>query len=230
MMNIVVGSLFRDTLRPKIKFYFEQVRSFIRLVSRSDTVRVLAVEGDSKVDISYDIRALGARAQVATHVIKCNHGQPNFGSTENPIRLAALSKVANALFSNITETDDVLIYVESDLIWDPRTFATLATIAYQRIDNFDIVAPLIFAGKHFYDTWAFRKNGERFGPFLPYHSELKLDRITEVDSVGSCLAMRSEVARSVRIKNDYALVGFCEEARNKGYRIGAHANLRVRHP
>jgi hypothetical protein len=93
----------------------------------------------------------------------------------------------------------------------------------------DVVSPLVFAGEAFYDIWAFRKSGIRFGPFYPFHHELVLDGLTEVDSVGSCLVMRAAVARAVRM-SDGALVEFCNNARSRGYRVWVDAREQIRHP
>jgi hypothetical protein len=127
----------------------------------------------------------------------------------------------------VHDEDDVLVYVESDLVWDAPTIVRLVS---QVKPGTDVVAPLIFAGEHFYDVWAFRKNGARFGPFHPYHSELNHDGLTVVDSVGSCLIMRGEVARRCRIIDDEALVGFSRDVWAKGYNIHCDSRERVRHP
>jgi hypothetical protein len=121
------------------------------------------------------------------------------------------------------------VYVESDLIWGAGAIWTLIDMALNRESGFDVFAPMIFAGDYFYDVWGYRKNGSRFTPQPPYHPDL-VNGLTEVDSVGSCLVMRAEVAEVCRIRNDYALVGWCEDARAHGYKIAVHPNLKVYHP
>ncbi len=103
-------------------------------------------------------------------------------------------------------------------------------MAHSRAGGYDVFAPLIFAGPHFYDIFAYRKNGERFIPFPPYHIGIEPHKLCEMDSVGSCLVMRGEVARAIRIENDNCLIGWCDNARAHGYKIAVHPDFAVRHP
>ena len=219
---VAVGSAFRNA-RHYLPRYFAQVAQLAEHLYPSCSVRVIAAEGDSVDGTRECLRGVGAE------VVACDHGQPWFGSTEAPERFAALSRVGNAVFGAVRESDDVLVYVESDLVWTASTVKALVNMALSRRDGFDVFAPLIFAGANFYDVWAFRKNGARFGPFPPYHPEVN-GQLTEVDSAGSCLVMRAEVARRCRIRNNYCLVGWCEDARVNGYRIAVDPLLRVEHP
>lgn len=169
-------------------------------------------------------------------IVECNHGGPHFGSTEHPDRMEALSKVGNAMLSSVGDNHDVVIYVESDLIWDAETICSLVehVIGKPGVNYLhgecDVAAPLIFAGEHFYDIFVFRKDGDRFSPFPPYHSGLASYGLTDVDSAGSCLVMKGEVARRCRIRNSDVLIGFCADAKSQGYRICVDPSLRVNHP
>jgi hypothetical protein len=42
--------------------------------------------------------------------------------------------------------------------------------------------------------------------------------------------MRGEVARTCRIRDDYALVGFCTDARHNGYSVWVDPHERIQHP
>ena len=94
------------------------------------------------------------------------------------------------------------------------------------------VAPLIFAGEHFYDVFAFRDlDGERFGPFAPYsHAFFGGQKFIEVSSAGSCLVMKGNVARRCRVDDSAGLVGFCADARRQNFRIWVDSEKSVRHP
>jgi hypothetical protein len=227
-VNIVVGSAFRNSAY-RLRGYFDRVLALARHAGPEHTVTVIAAEGDS-TDGTRAALCGWRSPQVSLHIVPCDHGGRWFGSTEEKDRMVALSSVGNAIFDAVPETADVLVYVESDLIWDAHTIGTLIDMALRQEEDFDVLAPLVFAGECFYDVWGFRDlTGARFGPFKPYSSQLRAG-LTEVSSVGSCLVMRGAVARSVRIRNDYCLVGWCEEARALGYRIGVHPGLRIAHP
>ena len=221
-MKLVIGSAFRNATGYLTR-YFAQVEALRTLMLPWD-VRVVAAEGDSK-----DATRSALQQHKDVELVECRHGGPEFGSTEAPERLAALSAVGNAIFSAVRKDDDALFYVESDLMWEPRTAKQLVLHAMQRSLGFDIFAPFVMAGEAFYDTWGFRRGGERFSPFPPYHRALGEDPVARVDSAGSCLTMRGDVARRVRIRNSYGLVGWCEDARiSHGFKIGVVPALRVR--
>lgn len=224
-MNIAVGSAFRNSAN-RIPVYLRQVGLLQTHVGPEHNVRVIAVEGDS-TDSTKDV-LLSSPDWVHYH--ECSHGGPIYGSTEDPARMRALSSVGNTILAGVTQTDDVLVYVESDLIWDAHTIGSLVDIAFEGRDNTDIVAPLIMAGDLFYDIWAFRRDGNRFSPFWPHFPGLYDTVSLPVDSAGSCLVMRAEVARQCRIRDDNALVGFCDDATSKGFNIRVDHRWVVRHP
>ena len=222
-MNIVVGSAFRNSTH-YLPRYFRQVDALRKHVDAMHSVRVIAVEGDSQDQTR---KVLSQRPDV--EITDATHGGPVFGSTEDPKRMIQLSKVCNKVFESVKPLDDIFVYVESDLIWDPVVIGCLIDLAAARKDGFDVFAPLVFAGQNFYDIWGFRKDGVRFSPFPPYHAKMN-GNLTEMESVGSCLVMRGEVARNCRIRNDYCLVGWCQDAQSQGYRIAVCPNLRINHP
>lgn len=239
-MRFVIGSAFRNAAWRQINRWMDQILNLRRELRQKHFcyLRAVAVEGDSKDATRAQLEALGAKVSglFELEIVTCNHGGPVYRSTESPRRMVALSKVGNAIFNSVRENDDILIYVESDLIWEGSTISAL--IDHVVAGEADVVAPLVFAGDNFYDVYAYRGlDGSRFSPFAPYHSSLKsnplsssLTGLTEVSSVGSCLVMRGETARRVRIVNGDALVGWCGEARRLGYQISVAPGLRIRHP
>lgn len=235
---IVVGSAFRNCA-PAITRYFKRIDALQEHAQQA--VRIIAVEGDS-VDRTRELLSDYTR-YFDLDIITCNHGKRKFSSTEDADRLVALSKVGNAIFGGVRDTDDVLLYVESDLLWDPHHVGTLIDCAAEKRYGIDVWGPVVMAGAAFYDVWGFRHlDGARFSPFENesytlgevVKNDLGLARevlpYCELSSVGSCLAMRAEIARQVRITDDYCLVGWCKNARVAGYRIGIHWGAQVNHP
>lgn len=229
-MNVVIGSAFRNASY-YLDRYFQQIDALRQLCPYG--FRLIAVEGDSTDNTEQRLRELATRYQLPIQLVTCNHGGPWYGSVESKDRMIALSQVGNAIFESVHWTDDILVYVESDLIWDAHTMKTLIECAARREKGYDIFAPMVFAGRNFYDIWAFRKNGERFIPFPPYHRDLLkkgTHEWTEVDSAGSCLVMRGVVACTARIRDNNCLVGWSEDAREKGFKIATCPDLRIQHP
>jgi hypothetical protein len=224
-VKLVVGSFFRNTSRDGVKHYFRQVDALAReLYSSEDVVQVMSVEGDSRIP-TRDFLKTELDRRRGTLIIH-EHGGPVFGSTEAPERFKAMAGVGNAFLSNVPEDADIVLYVESDLRWSAQTMLQLIEKVSLEVD---VVAPLVFAGQNFYDVFAFRGlDGQRFAPFPPYHSQL--NGFTEVMSVGSCLVMDANVARTTRIPDTDGLVGFCRNARSQGYRIWVDPTARIDHP
>lgn len=229
-MNIAVGSCFRDCAGRQIDRFLDQVQALMLHVGPSHNVRVIAVEGNSLDYTRLELVAGAKRRSVELTLHTCNVAGPRYGSVELPERLEALSAVGNAILSGVEPADDVLVYVESDLIWGPHEIGSLIDAAYTPT-QFDVFAPLVFAGQHFYDVWGFRGlDGERFAPFAPYHASLRGTEQVEVSSVGSCLVMRREIAERCRMRNGGALVDFCGDVRARGYKIAVWPLFRVEHP
>jgi len=210
-------------------------------------VRVIAVEGDS-TDSTRDLllhyrhtlgkgRSLDALddvVQIVTH----NHGGRVFHSTEDADRLAALTGVMRAGMGAVDPSpgrDEMVLYVESDLIWDAREVLGVVEMAARREGGMDVIAPLVFAGPHFYDCFIYRGlDGQRFSPFPPYHKSLcwpsMPGSVCEVSSAGSCLAFRAELAQSVVPLGEQGLLSWCTGAQAQGYKIGVAPSFRVEHP
>ena len=229
-MNIVVGSAFRN-MSGRVNRYFQRVHALKEHVGSKHPVRIIAVEGDSTDETDLELAHMAELWEIPTTVVKHNHGLPPFGSTEKPERLKTLTGVSNKIFRSVLKKDDVLVYVESDLLWEPHDVGSLVDFAMDNREGFDIFAPMVWAGEAFYDIWGFRGlDGERFGPFAPYHESLPHKGFGEISSAGSCLVMRAEIAREVKNESDDALVGWCEAARKRKYKIACALNFRVDHP
>lgn len=234
-MNVVIGSAFRD-MAGRTNRYFKRAYALEQHLDEEHlrakhSLRIVAVEGDSIDGTAAELAHMAELWEIPTDVRHHHHGHPHFGSTESPVRLEALTGVSNEVFAGVLKTDDVLVYVESDLLWRPETMAELAAMAHRQADGFDIIAPLTFAAEAFYDIWGYRgTDSQRFGPFAPFHESLPEHGIGEIHSAGSCLVMRAEVARTVHNDSANALVGWCAAARQAGYRIGCAVDYRIDHP
>lgn len=238
--TLVVGSAFRNSAHYLTR-YFTQVAWLKESLSGRFNVRVSAIEGDSADDTRAQLSHVAGLFCIDCAVTTCAHGQRWFGSTEQPDRLTALSQVGNAILDSVRESDDILWYVESDLIWDATTVNTLIknlaeSVAPSRADAvFDSISPLVFAGAAFYDIWGFRgMDGERYSPFHPYHEDLlghEEPGLRELTSAGSALLMAGYLARDKHARmTTGALVEFCGNARKYGYRFAVNPQLRINHP
>jgi hypothetical protein len=236
--NVCMLSAFRHSLPAQIERYFRQADAYRNaLKERGWGFRLRLVEGDSgNNDVWIRIANCAKRYDIECYLRDASHGGPVFGSIVSKERFEALSKVGNWMLEQVQSDDDVVVYVESDLIWHEQTMLHLGA---QLLDyDLDIVSPLIMAGENFYDVWAFRGlDRAHFAPFKPYHRSLaegfalrNREGLTELYSVGSCLVMKGEVARTCRIIDNNCLVGFCEDARTRGYKVWVDTRVKVSHP
>lgn len=128
-MNIVVGSAFRNASR-YLNRYLAQIMALREHVDEPrHHVRVIAVEGDSHDGTAETLLARADLWDIDIDVINCDHGHPEFGSTESPVRMRELSKVCAAIHGGLRPHDDVLLYVESDLVWQPHDVGSLIDMA-----------------------------------------------------------------------------------------------------
>lgn len=225
---ICVLSFFRNSAHGQAQNFMQQVQKLRHCTHFP--VRVSAVYGDCEDNTKSVLQREAERYDLALTLTEHSHGGPVFGSTEGLDRLTALSALGNAGLATIRDDDDYVFYVESDLIWSPHVvLGLLEQLIALRTDA--IIAPLVFAGEHFYDVFCYRKNGERFAPFYPYHSELKHDgSLTEVDSVGSSLLMTGNVARTCRMSESGVLMSLCASAWERGFPVLVDASQRITHP
>jgi hypothetical protein len=84
----------------------------------------------------------------------------------------------------------------------------------------------------FYDTLVFRRNGVRFAKPLPYHADVPGANggMLRVDSAGSVLAMRGEVARGVYVPIEDVLIGTCRMIYEQGGSVWVDTGSVCFHP
>jgi len=207
-----------------------EVPAAIRRVASLDfppaQLRVICIEGDS-VDDTWRLLTAWQAADNRVTLVKCTTGQPHYGSIIHPGRFAVLAQVFN------TGLDAV------DLEWSTHVLMLPSDIAYapdllQRLlaHDVDMVAPLIWLGDIFYDTWGFVHAGRHFTNFRRAEADWRGEHtLLPMDSVGGVLLMRSEVLRAgCRYSPEDVDRGLCRAARGLGFRVWADPMTGVEHP
>lgn len=236
-MNVTILSAFRNASR-FIDRYADQVAQLGRaLATRGDGLYCVWAEGDSTDGSRAQLTDALDRVGVPGVIIDASHGGPVFGSVVHPLRFKQLATVGTKLFRQIPAGADVVLFAEPDLIW--ATATVVALIDY--LAELPAVAPMVYLNRAgwpahaFYDIWAFRLNGQRFGHLPPYVDELAPAfgggppaEPIRVDSAGSMLAMRAGLARG-QIMPDDVIVGLCRQIESRGGSIWLIPDLAVYH-
>jgi len=222
-MIIGLGSIFRNSVG-YLDRYFAQARALKTELAKEDIkFRLILVEGDSWDNTWGGLAALSNDLDIV--IVKRAHGGPPWGSVDDPARWAALSWCCNGVLDHVEKDVDVMIYVESDLVWDA---ATMVALTKQVSEQVPAISPMCFTSMgHFYDVWGYLKNGKQFGPFPPYHDELAVDGLTSIDSAGSCIVMRGDVARMVRFGPHDCVRGLGRSIWENGFSLWVDPTLRV---
>lgn len=241
-MNVLLGSIFRNSTG-YLDRYFEQVARLSRLFSEHHaTLGLVLAEGDSTDGTENDLRGRlrGISGVVRqTRLIKAEHGGQVYGSIDHEQRWRNISFVCNALLHQVDVMSgyDAFLYVESDLIWSASVMLELIDDLTQ--PHIEVVAPLCIhaqTGRN-YETWGHRAGGMKFTAEWPFHPMLSDDQayngstLFEMDSAGSCLAMRMSIAKICRFDPpEHGIVGWCEDIRAHGHKIWLNPTLQVIHP
>jgi hypothetical protein len=219
---IVLASIFRDSTS-YLDRYFAQVEALREHLD----VRLALCEGDS-LDDTY--RQLKRQASKDDLVMWRDHGGPKFGSVDHVQRWAQIAWVCNELLRAIRHSFPglPLVYVESDLIWEPETPLTLLA----DLEHVPAVAPMSMHQGRFYDLWGHRGlDGVRFRPHPPYHDDLAhAEGLVEISSAGSCVVMRPEVAAVAEFGDNDCIVGLGRSIRHNGGGLYLDPRVAVHHP
>ncbi len=187
-MTVVVCSIFRNS-DSYIERYFGQIQS-LRAALAPEPVRLALSEGDST---DWTWTNLLTHITPQDELARVEHGGPHFGSVDNPARWEQISRVVRPTVAAALELrPDVVVWVESDLIWETGAMVKLIETARQG----RAVAPMVMAAgeERFYDVWGFRLRGNKFSPGLPYFpadpnaSNDADSHLRKIDSCGSCFA------------------------------------------
>lgn len=223
MAELAICSLVRDGM-PYLPAYRAQVESLV--LADGDTWRLYVLEGDSRDD-SWRFLQRWAQQDSRVHV-----AQLHVGKAESAEQMARnWAKVGNACFDLIPaeSAHTHVLWLESDLTFPSETARRLLA------HGVDVVAPVIFLGGQFYDTWGFRDvAGRRWTNTAPYHPDFGPNRLMPMGSVGSCVLFRRAVFEAgIRMRGTYEnglLVGMCNDARAAGLRVWADTGTAILHP
>lgn len=121
---------------------------------------------------------------------------------------------------------DFTLFIEADLCFPYDLVDELIS------NDVDIIAPVVFIGAGFYDSWGFRNlSGEKI---LKVENISVIDPKVELSSVGSCVLFRTEVfSKGVRFRGPYQtglLVGVCNDARDMGFKVWTSPSISIIHP
>lgn len=239
-MNITLASCFVNS-NPYLRRYFAQVVALHDALStRGDKLTCVWGEGDSTDHTRRMLEAM--RWRLNSTVIDVTHGGQIFGSVVREERFRQLAGVGRKIWAEIPADCDVLLWVESDLIWETETAlglidcvgeTAMLPIGETKLDYsyaglpVTVIAPRILldrpgwgTGVSFYDTHAYTRNGKHFAHRPPYHPDNNGHGLLEMSTVGSMVAMQASYARqAAETYDERVIMGMCEDIRAKGGRV-----------
>lgn len=219
--RVAICALFRNSAA-----YVDYFRAIVTSQARPHIELIFSfVEGDSTDDTHAKLQAW-ANEDSRVRLSKVDV-EPVLDFEDRVTKWAALGNVA--VQQALESSCDRLLWCESDLVLPNDLLEQLLT------EDCGIVAPAIFLGSMFYDTWGFRGlDGERFTNFAPYHQEFRHHALVPLSSVGSCVLFKREIFdRGVRFRGTYdhgLLVGVCHDACALGFRTFMDSRVAVLHP
>lgn len=203
-MNITLCSAFRNSVRNgHLDRYLGQLTDLhLALSERGDRLYCVWGEGDSTDETLDRLTWAYPYARWAITIVDCTHGGQEFGSVEKSERFRQLAHVGRCIFAAIPTDTDAVVYAESDISWDAQTIISLI----DRLADYPAISPMVlldrkgWAKNAFYDTWgAIGLNGRHFEHHPPYNAGYKPDEPFPVSSMGSCMAMRGDIAMQIVI-------------------------------
>lgn len=209
-MNITLCSAFRNSVANGHLFrYLVQCHDLdTALYHAGHRLSFVWGEGDSTDDTLKVLTA--AKWRFKAQVVDCTHGGADYPSIVLAERFRQLASVGNTIWSAIPEQAEAVVYVESDLVWEAATLATLV----ERLTEYPAIGPMIMLDREgwprktaYYDVWATRQAGQHFEHRPPYHPCYRPDAPFMVDSTGSCMALRADLARKVYFPDADVFVG-----------------------
>lgn len=212
-MRIAVASTFRDAV-PYLGRYIDQCRTFM-LAAEDDGHDVFFVWGEN--DSVDETKSVLAGSGLPAVLIDCSTGAPYYTSGEiHDRRWANVTRFCNTTLEAVPSCD-VLLWVESDLMWDPEVALTL--VAQASISGEAHSVP-IFRGGTFYDIWGVRRDGHEFRP-----GDEGWDGVVKVDSSCGMLAIHGSLLDR-RFEMPDAARAWC---RNMGG-VWLDTRMQVQHP
>ena len=219
--TVAICSLFRNSAA-----HVDSFRAMMTAQARADIELTFSfVEGDSTDDTFARLEAW-AQEDPRVHLTKVDV-EPVTDFADRVTKWAALGNVA--IEQALNTTCDRVLWCESDLVIPNDLLEQLVP------EPCGIVAPAIFLGSMFYDTWGFRgRDGTRFTNHPPYHHEFRHHALVPLSSVGSCVLFRREMFdRGVRFRGTYdngLLVGVCHDGEALGFPTFMDSRIAILHP
>lgn len=184
-MRVVVASIFRNSM-DYMDRYWDQVFS---LRDKYD-LRCALTEGDSTDGTKDFVWAWNGVCADGYQFATVDHGGPHFGSVDHEPRWQQIAQVVRPTIQRALELEpEVVLYVESDLIWDTETMTQLIDRTAAAPGRTS--APMLLASdnpERFYDTWGYRLNGQQFRGMPPYWDGDDMATHPKIDSCGNCFA------------------------------------------
>lgn len=228
-MNVTLCSAFRNASGYIDRFIWQEIRLRKLLGERGGTLSLILAEGDS-VDDTGRILSDEYSDMPNALLLNVSHGGADYGSIVNAERFANLAKVWNAIWQRIPADADAVLFVESDLVWEPATMLALL----DDLAEYPAVAPMVMLRREgydpnfFYDNWGYWRGGVQIGVMPPYFAELN-GSLLELDSAGSCIAMRGDIARGLTWPPEDVARGVCRQIRVRGGSVWLNPKVSVIH-
>jgi peptide chain release factor subunit 1 len=232
--KVLVAFLVRDGEKWLTKFF----KNLDKLDYPSQDLTFAIIEGNSQ-DGSWQMLSDFASKHEGVWLKKIDLEETSTADRAEAVRKRAsrLGVLRNKVIDEALKDEEYVFWLDSDIVEFPASLLRDLLKA-----NVDIVAPyvLIEGSGLFYDTLAFRKDGLKFAPDLGRVQTVTgavvgglPDSLFEVDSVGTCMLVRTAVYRKgVRFPDsdlESEQVGFCNLARKEGFRVFADPQVRVFH-
>jgi hypothetical protein len=165
-------------------------------------------------------------------------------------RLPRLSAAGDAALEFVRESDDYVLWHESDLFSPPDIAVRLGDAGCVGAGSIGAIGgwPWLSHCPHhpglgiktphhvllnppmFYDTWGYRKDGVRFGNQPPHHECHTADRPFRLDSVGSVVLVDASYIRRGARMHGNGLVGLCDDIRRLGGEVWCDPTVPVVQP
>lgn len=230
-MNVTLISCFRNS-EHYLGRYFNQVAELFADMSQYEhDMRLIWGEGDSTDRTLEQLLAFQALLPHRVNIVDCTHGgTKDYQGVINEQRFRELGYVGRCMWAHIPADADAVVYVESDIIWQPETLLALIN----RLDEYPAISPMVYlrrqgwAAHAFYDTFVFRKNGVCFEHYPPYAKGFDDSKPFTVDSAGSCMAIRGDLARGLKW-DERVFIGICKQIYDSGESVWVDPAVAIYH-
>lgn len=159
-----------------------------------------------------------------------SHVNIDLFTVQGNTRFDRLAKTRNRIIEQSLKDQQYVFSIDSDIVDFPPG---ILDVLIQH--DVDVVAPLVVieGTEQFYDTLAFVHQGRQFNHLIPYCKACREKRLFEVDSVGTCYLVKRKVydakVRYGMGQNISEQITFCNNARQKGFKVWVDPNITVFH-